>query len=473
LEMQTTHDSEFTRITDPQQGYPAALGTKVKPMLIAAGSEMSGAISALGDILIYGYVQGEITAHDGQVFIMNSGRVDGTVLAGSVLVAGHLNGSCATDSLVVRSTGVVEGMVKSARLALEQGGMLLGISEHCAPQSDRTWPTLDDQDGPASTPYALLDSPDAELEQICIDDNGTAPWLPPSWVSPLRLAGVAIMVGGVTLWATSGTQQHPASSDEAAAPVVRANTSSSAPAAMQQASTVPSSTVEPTKTTPLASKPAVTMVAKAATPPVPTHAELTKATPVKAVAPIEVPKIQASKALATKGGSSTTVAPLLPAQQTSVAALPQPQASAPRAQRPMDDSSKSTSVRTQDTATASAEGKWLADLSTWQGKELNLLIKASTRTRNSNQKSPLKNLIAQTAQHMMLTRKLQKKYAPQRTLAPYIPDPSVAVASSLSDQEIKQQYQQKLNAMLAQADSSSFHPDSQQLIATLRQAASL
>lgn len=403
------------------------------PMLIAAGSLLSGGICAEGDILVHGHVQGDITAHNGHVFVMAGGQVDGSIEARGVLIDGILQGSCTTESLLVRSSGMIDGLVSSVLLELEPGGILRGRSEQ-RPQSNRSAVALVD---------FIQESDAGWLADACAPQTQSPAPIPAALAAqwkpalPWGIAGIALLLGSVILW--SVTRQQPS--------VILPATGQrpSIASAPLPGTSVPQSPAEQdimVQPLPKPSRPAAS----------PTSTPVPKPGPKQASAGPRAEK-PAPPAIPLSQVKSSPAAVMPP-----VAARPEP---APALTAPAP------------TNKLAAEGVWLQQLSDLQSRQLNLLIKASTRNSNSNQRSPLGPLISKTAQQLMLTRRLQRKYTAQHTVAPYIPSQdSSHFAAGISDAEIKQQYQAKLRALLAQADHSGFHPDSQQLITSLQQLAS-
>lgn len=92
---------------------------------IGEGVIVHGTITATGRALVFGSLDGELTA--GEVLIGPSGRVAGRLTADIVDI--HGDGPkevTAWKSLVVRATGRLSGKIQYARLDVESGGTLDG-----------------------------------------------------------------------------------------------------------------------------------------------------------------------------------------------------------------------------------------------------------------------------------------------------------------------------------------------------------
>lgn len=407
---------------------PGETHTTSAPMLIAAGSQLNGEICIEGDILVLGHVQGDITARNGDVFVMAGGQVEGRIEARGVMIDGILQGSCTAESLLVRSRGMIDGLVSSILLELEPGGILRGRSEQ-RPPSPR--PAVALGDAPQGSELDWLTSagtPPGQSPAITPVSVATA-WKPAYSWGIAGMAGIALLLASVIAW----NQQRPR------------------PTAIQAARPEPgvNAPVQPGSTSAPVSRPALPRQIQPLarpSPPVPYPAARPQAKLASAPGIADKPAIARPPAPETKPGAVSSAAAVIPEPAT---------------------------IATAPATKLMAEGVWLGQLSELQSQQLNLLIKASTRNSNSNQRSPLGPLISKTAQQLMLTRRLQRKYTAQHTVAPYIPSQdSSHFAAGISDTEIRQQYQAKLRALLAQADQSGFHPDSQQLMTSLQQLAS-
>ena len=198
--MQPAFAPDFAILVDDSYANPDATESMAAPMLIDVGCELCGNIVASGDVLVYGQVKGDISAQASRVFIMQSGRVDGTIMAQGILIDGQLVGSCTAECLVVRKTGEVKGTVKSARLILESGGRLLGQSEHMPASSDHDvryvvdFLTSNTKNLPTENAQSAIEpiEPPAEITHATV-------WQLRSWRLSLLLAAITLLVCGIAL----------------------------------------------------------------------------------------------------------------------------------------------------------------------------------------------------------------------------------------------------------------------------------
>ncbi|MBO8128128.1 MAG: polymer-forming cytoskeletal protein [Peptococcaceae bacterium] len=109
--------------------------------IIAKGVAFKGTLEGKGSFRIDGDFHGEINAQ-GDITIGKEGKVDATVRAGNLEVAGLLKGKATVNGrLYISATGRVEADVKADRLAVEEGGVLLGQCNACPETKSPTTPT--------------------------------------------------------------------------------------------------------------------------------------------------------------------------------------------------------------------------------------------------------------------------------------------------------------------------------------------
>lgn len=89
---------------------------------------IKGEISGNEDLTITGRVEGQITL-GGRVLTLAAGsHVKGSVLAGTVIVSGTVDGSVtATSRLEVRNTAVIDGELSAPALFVADGAQVNGI----------------------------------------------------------------------------------------------------------------------------------------------------------------------------------------------------------------------------------------------------------------------------------------------------------------------------------------------------------
>lgn len=118
------------RPTRPAPRPPAPeKGTVSVSTHIAKGSKVVGQISGTADLVIDGFVDGEIVL-ESQVVVGPEGRVEGKILARSVEVGGHVLGNVqGLERVEVLATGSLEGDVLSPRVVIAEGAFFKGKVE--------------------------------------------------------------------------------------------------------------------------------------------------------------------------------------------------------------------------------------------------------------------------------------------------------------------------------------------------------
>lgn len=97
-------------------------------LLIGEGVSVTGNISLPGTVYVYGDVNGEITARE--IHVGESGKVTGDVKVDLADIKGEVvNSIQVKETLVVRSTGRISGVISYKSLEIEHGGMIDGKIE--------------------------------------------------------------------------------------------------------------------------------------------------------------------------------------------------------------------------------------------------------------------------------------------------------------------------------------------------------
>lgn len=96
---------------------------------IAAGSRVVGQISGSADLEIHGVVEGEIKL-ESRVVVGSEGRVEGKILARSVVVGGRVVGNVkGVERIEVLALGSIEGDILSPRVVIAEGAFFKGRVE--------------------------------------------------------------------------------------------------------------------------------------------------------------------------------------------------------------------------------------------------------------------------------------------------------------------------------------------------------
>jgi cytoskeletal protein CcmA (bactofilin family) len=98
-------------------------------------SEVSGKLSFSGPTRIDGTLRGEVRATD-MLIIGESGYVDGTVQAASLVVLGRVDGAVVgADRVEIGARGILRGSIETRALVVNEGGLLDGDCKVAAPRA--------------------------------------------------------------------------------------------------------------------------------------------------------------------------------------------------------------------------------------------------------------------------------------------------------------------------------------------------
>jgi len=104
-------------------------------LLIGEGVSITGKITLPGTIYVYGDLNGEITASEIQVG--QNGKVTGDVKVDIADIKGEVvNSIQVKDTLIVRSTGKISGLINYKTLEIEHGGVIDGKVVNVAVKND-------------------------------------------------------------------------------------------------------------------------------------------------------------------------------------------------------------------------------------------------------------------------------------------------------------------------------------------------
>lgn len=100
------------------------VATPSKPSIISEGFEFVGTITTSGTLNIAGVVKGKITAKS--VLVDTSGRVEGEVHSDQVLIKGRLHGEVDCFDLNIGPRADVDGSVSYQNIHIQRGGRVKG-----------------------------------------------------------------------------------------------------------------------------------------------------------------------------------------------------------------------------------------------------------------------------------------------------------------------------------------------------------
>jgi len=111
-------ESPFRRLRD---------GTGGPPTLINEGCKITGIITGDGDFQISGEIDGDCDLA-GTVTLAKSGYWSGTIKAGHVIVAGHVEGDIIAEGRVeITDTARITGTVSGEAIAVAEGAIVEGV----------------------------------------------------------------------------------------------------------------------------------------------------------------------------------------------------------------------------------------------------------------------------------------------------------------------------------------------------------
>ena len=109
-------------------------------LVLGENSKITGDIESKGTVLVQGTIIGNM--HSEKVILGEKAYVKGDILAGSISIAGKINGCLeGKESVEVKVTGRISGDITAKRLSIMEGAIFNGIShmgDACQNQSKDT-----------------------------------------------------------------------------------------------------------------------------------------------------------------------------------------------------------------------------------------------------------------------------------------------------------------------------------------------
>lgn len=106
-------------------GLFSSRSTSASLSIIAKGCRVIGNIESEHSIQVDGFVQGNISTK-AEVIITPSGRVQGDIEAGLILINGLVEGTCQGGEVSIQPKGKFKGTMQTQQLTIEKGGLLIG-----------------------------------------------------------------------------------------------------------------------------------------------------------------------------------------------------------------------------------------------------------------------------------------------------------------------------------------------------------
>lgn len=92
--------------------------------LISSDLQVEGEIESRGSVEVLGTVRGNIRASD--VSVAESGRVTGSINAGTAVLRGEIKGEIAADSINIHASARIEADITYAAIGIEYGANVKG-----------------------------------------------------------------------------------------------------------------------------------------------------------------------------------------------------------------------------------------------------------------------------------------------------------------------------------------------------------
>jgi cytoskeletal protein CcmA (bactofilin family) len=103
---------------------PSGAFDKTNGCIVAAEASWEGKLSTAGDIRVDGTITGEIET-TGTLYVSEKARVDGTIHARSLIIAGEVEGQVAcSERLEILSGGTARGEIQTASLIVHEGAFI-------------------------------------------------------------------------------------------------------------------------------------------------------------------------------------------------------------------------------------------------------------------------------------------------------------------------------------------------------------
>ena len=114
--------------------------------LINEGCKISGLITGSGDYLINGEIDGDCDL-GGTVTLAKNGLWKGTIRAGNVIIAGHVEGDIVAQGRVeITDTARITGTVAGEAIAVAEGAVVEGVMKTTGPREPQEFVEKRQQD---------------------------------------------------------------------------------------------------------------------------------------------------------------------------------------------------------------------------------------------------------------------------------------------------------------------------------------
>ncbi|MFD1804169.1 polymer-forming cytoskeletal protein [Mixta tenebrionis] len=102
---------------------------KISNTVVARDVCFEGNITAVGQVYVYGEVQGNITVKDGLVKVMRNGLVNGNITCLELIINGNVQGECKAQSIDIDEHANIHGTLNYEALSVKKGGIFVGSAD--------------------------------------------------------------------------------------------------------------------------------------------------------------------------------------------------------------------------------------------------------------------------------------------------------------------------------------------------------
>ncbi|UFH69504.1 polymer-forming cytoskeletal protein [Morganella morganii] len=133
LNAQANEISQLLSTRGEEKQRPLASLESRQPTVISKETRLTGDLEISGNLQIWGKIKGQIKARSGTVSIMQSGVVEGDIIAEILLIDGVLTGTCTAEQAEILEHGELNGICRASAFSIRKGGTFIGQSEPYVP----------------------------------------------------------------------------------------------------------------------------------------------------------------------------------------------------------------------------------------------------------------------------------------------------------------------------------------------------
>lgn len=181
LNAQANEISQLLSTRGEEKQRPLASLESRQPTVISKETRLTGDLEISGNLQIWGKIKGQIKARSGTVSIMQSGVVEGDIIAETLLIDGVLTGTCTAEQAEILEHGELNGICRASAFSIRKGGTFIGQSEPYVPAGKATAAALAPQSRPENNkPAAVTEPKPAEKTGAAEKAQESAPKSSPS-----------------------------------------------------------------------------------------------------------------------------------------------------------------------------------------------------------------------------------------------------------------------------------------------------